>query len=51
MLGLSLFLPPAVNSQSKPVLFADDTGIIIYHSERAGFQYVIINDIFHKMNK
>jgi hypothetical protein len=50
MLGLSLFLPPAVNSQSKPVLFADDTGIIIYYPEMAGFQNVI-NDIFHKMNK
>jgi hypothetical protein len=50
ILGLSLFLPPAVNSQSKPVLLAGDTDII-YHPERAIFQHVIINDISDKMNK
>jgi len=51
ILGLSLFLPPAVNSQSKPMLFAGDTDILIYHPERASFRNVVINDIFDKMNK
>jgi tricorn protease-like protein len=51
ILGLSLFLPPAVNSQSKPVLFASDTDIIIYHPERASFRNINIDDIFDKINK
>ena len=37
ILGLSLFLPTTDNCQSKPMLFAGDTDIIIYHSERASF--------------
>jgi hypothetical protein len=31
-------LPPTVNSQSKPILFADDTNIMISHPEIYCFQ-------------
>jgi hypothetical protein len=43
-------LPPTINSQSKPILFANNINIIIYHPERDYFQNSI-NDIFEHLNK
>jgi hypothetical protein len=43
-------LPPTINSQSKPILFADDTNIIISHTEIDCFQ-ICMNDVFAGMNK
>jgi hypothetical protein len=56
VLGCLLFLmyisdlPLAINTQSKPILFADDTSVIIYHPENNYFQNSI-NDIFASLNK
>jgi hypothetical protein len=42
-------LPPTINSQSKPILFADDTNIIS-HPEIDCFQ-ICMNDVFAVLNK
>jgi hypothetical protein len=42
-------LPPTVNSQSKPILFADDTIIIVSHPETNRFQ-ICMNDVFAGLN-
>jgi hypothetical protein len=44
------YLPPNINSQSKPILFADDTNIIISHLEIDCFQ-ICVNDVFAGFNK
>jgi hypothetical protein len=38
-----------INSQSKPILFADDTSIIIYHPDSNYFQNSV-NDVFADLN-
>jgi hypothetical protein len=45
-------LPPTINSQSKHLLFADDTNIIIIisHPEINCFQ-ICMNDVFAGLNK
>jgi hypothetical protein len=43
-------LPPTINSQSKLILFADDTNIIISHPEIDCFQ-ICMNDIFADLSK
>jgi hypothetical protein len=44
-------LPPTINSQSKPILFADDTNIIIIsHPEINCFQ-ICMNDVFAGLKK
>jgi hypothetical protein len=42
-------LPPSISSQSKPILFADDTSIIL-HPEIDYFQ-ICMNDVFAGLNK
>jgi hypothetical protein len=39
-----------ISFQSKPILFADDTSIIIYHPDSDYFQNSI-NDVFADLNK
>jgi hypothetical protein len=43
-------LPPTINSQPKPILFADDTNIIISHPEIDCFQ-ICMNGVFAGLNK
>jgi hypothetical protein len=43
-------LPATINSQSKPILFADDTSIIIKQPELVCLQN-IMNDVFANLNK
>jgi hypothetical protein len=43
-------LSATINSQSKPILFADDTSIIIAHPELVYLQN-IMNDVFTNPNK
>jgi hypothetical protein len=43
-------LPATINSQSKTILFADDTSIIITHPELVYLQN-IMNDVFVNLNK
>jgi hypothetical protein len=43
-------LPATINSQSKSILFADDTSIIITHPELVYLQN-IMNDAFANQNK
>jgi hypothetical protein len=43
-------LPATVNSQSKPILFVDDTSIIITHPELVYLQNIMIN-VFANQNK
>jgi hypothetical protein len=43
-------LPPTINSQSKPIIFADDTNIIISHPEIECFQ-ICMNTVFAGLNK
>jgi hypothetical protein len=42
-------LPQIINSQSKPILLADNTSIIIYHLDSDSFQNSI-NDVFADLN-
>jgi hypothetical protein len=55
VLGLLLFvmyindLPATINAQSKPILFADDTNIIITQPELVYLQN-IMNDVFANLN-
>jgi hypothetical protein len=52
----SSYIPQIMNSQSKPILFADDTSIIIYHPDSDSFQNSSdsfqnsINDVFADLN-
>jgi hypothetical protein len=43
-------LPATINSQSKPIIFADYTSIIITHPELVYLQN-IMNDVFANLNK
>jgi hypothetical protein len=43
-------LSPTINAQSKPILFADDTNIIISHPETDCFQNRL-NDVFASLNR
>jgi hypothetical protein len=43
-------LPATINSQSTPILFADDISIIITHPE-LGYLQNIMNDVFASLNK
>jgi hypothetical protein len=43
-------LSPTINSQSKPILFANDTNIVISYPEIDGFQ-ICMNDVFAGLNK
>jgi hypothetical protein len=43
-------LPPTINTQSTPVLFADDSNIIISHPQIDHFQNCR-NDVFAGLNK
>jgi hypothetical protein len=43
-------LAPTINTQSKPILFANDTNIIISHPETVCFQNRM-NDVFTSLNK
>jgi hypothetical protein len=43
-------LPPTINFQSKPILFADDTSIIIYHPDNDYFQNST-NDVFASLKR
>jgi hypothetical protein len=43
-------MPPTINSQSKPILSADDINIIISHPDIDCFQ-ICMNDVFAGLNK
>jgi hypothetical protein len=42
-------LPQIINSQTKPILFADDTSIIIYHPD-SDYIHNSFNDVFADLN-